>query len=449
MAFNEIAQKALPAVVSISVIRTPTLAEQLPIGPFGGAIPFGPFGGQGPGEMMPEDRSVGLGSGVIVRPDGHILTNHHVIENAERITVTLDEKHKFKARVVGSDAKTDLAILKIDAPDGRLPVLKFGDSSGLRVGDWAVAIGSPFGLSRSVSSGIISATGRAQMGILEIEDFIQTDAAINPGSSGGPLLNLKGEVVGVNTAIFSEGSGFVGIGFAIPSKIAREISDQLITQGKVPRGWIGMTAQDLSPALARHFRSPGESGGALVSDVQRNSPAQKASLRPGDVILSFNGKKVADATDLKKLVASSRAGARVPLVIVRDGKRERLALEIREQPPERSAHAAKVFQKAGKKGDSSPSYGLAVEDIPEEIAPLLQVQPESGALVVEVEPGSPAFDAGMVPGDVILKAGNRSVRGAKDFVEASKREDGEKGVVLYVQRSPQERMYLPLEPDQA
>ena len=253
-------------MVSVTVVKhgVNPLEELMPGGGGGGGeMPFGMPGRGSTGSQEPsrhsshgphdssEMRSLGVGSGVIIRPDGYILTNQHVIEDGEKITVTLDDKHKRPARVIGYDKKTDLAIIKVESyasdPKPNFATIQFGNSDQIQVGDWAVAIGSPFGLNRSVTSGIISAKGRNQMGILDIEDFIQTDAPINPGSSGGPLLNIQGEMIGLNTAIFSQGGGFVGIGFAIPSTIAREVSEQIISHGHVTRGWIGLSAQDLDP----------------------------------------------------------------------------------------------------------------------------------------------------------------------------------------------------------
>ncbi len=247
-----------------------------------------------------------MGSGVIVSPDGYILTNYHVIEQAEEIKVTLYDRRAFRASLVGADPKTDLAVIKIDAKD--LPVASWGNSDNLQVGDFVLAIGNPYGLTHTVTMGIISATGRADVGIADYEDFIQTDAAINPGNSGGPLVNIKGEIIGINTAIFSRTGGYQGIGFAVPSNMARIIKDSLIKEGKVIRGWIGIMVQDLTAELAERFDLK-ESYGVIITDVTKQSPAYKAGLRRGDIILEYDGKKITESAILRNLVAQSKIGS--------------------------------------------------------------------------------------------------------------------------------------------
>jgi serine protease Do len=448
-AFNEIAKKAVPAVVSISVVKRASSPDDEDEGLRG--LPFDhhaapPMRGGDEG-----GRAVGVGSGIFIRKDGMILTNHHVIENAERITVTLDDKHKRTAKLIGDDAKTDLAVIQLNAPKDKdspreFQTIEFGDSDTINVGDWAVAVGSPFGLNRSVTSGIVSAKGRAQMGILDIEDFIQTDAAINPGSSGGPLLNVDGRLIGVNTAIFSQGGGFVGIGFAIPSKIAREVSEQLMTKGHVTRGYIGLSAQDLDPQLGRYFAAPknskGDPSGALVSDVQPNGPAQKASIEPGDVVLKYNDQDVGGASQLKSLVGKTPAGSKVKLQLIHAGKNETRDVQILQQPGEKKP----TVQQAGQMASSdaaSPNLGLTVDDVPAEISHFLGMPQSAGALVINVSPGSPAFDSGLMPGDIILKAGQAEVHGAKQFKKLARQQSKEL-TVLYVQRGPEERIFVPV-----
>src|SRR6185437_11733647 len=263
-------KKAIPAVVSITTVKSMTAAEamnEMSPNSTNGPIPF-PLGPGGPGDLGgdKEQQVVEIGSGIIIRPNGYILTNDHVVAHATRIQVSFDDKTKYPAKIIGTDPKTDLAVIRVEKAPSSLPTLSFADSDQIKVGDWAIAVGSPYGLKQSVSFGIVSAKGRAQMGILDVEDFIQTDAAINPGSSGGPLLNTAGEIIGVNTAIFSQGGGFSGIGFAVPSSIAKEVADQLISKGRVVRGWVGLYAQDLDPDLAKHFHSPSQQG-ALVSAI--------------------------------------------------------------------------------------------------------------------------------------------------------------------------------------
>ncbi|OFZ54237.1 MAG: hypothetical protein A2428_07125 [Bdellovibrionales bacterium RIFOXYC1_FULL_54_43] len=443
-ALNDIVRKAMPTVVSISAVKTYSAGEGsapgMPPLPWGSDEPGQP--GEPPEGINP--RALGVGSGVIIRPDGMILTNSHVVEGSERITVTFDEKRKGSAHIVGIDTKTDLAVIQLDKqPNGEknLPVLEFGDSDDIKVGDWALAIGSPYGLIRSVSFGIISSKSRAEMGVLDIEDFIQTDAAINPGSSGGPLLNSKGEIIGINTAIFSQGGGFSGIGFAIPSGIAKEVANQLINAGRVIRGWIGVTAQDLDEDLASHFKVKGTEG-ALISDVRPESPASK-SLAPGDVILKANGLRVESSSKLKTLIGKTQIGKQVQLDIVRDGRPEVIKINSSEEP---GARPAQLAGQAAKKGDrpGRGSLGLAVEDVPDEIAHFIGKSKNAGALVVGVRLGSPAFDSGLFPGDIILNANNKEVRNAKELTQITKKMKRGDSTVLYVQRGADDRLFLSL-----
>jgi serine protease Do len=443
--FNEVARVASPSVVSVSAVRTVTpqeaAAEDLPFG-FGMPLP--------PPQGMPEP-GIGMGSGVVIRADGVILTNHHVVESATRVTVGLDEKTRVKARVIGSDRNSDIAVLQIEPKEreGRTFVpIDFGDSDGVKMGDWALAIGSPFGLYRTVTSGIVSAKGRGHLGVIDIEDFIQTDAAINPGNSGGPLLDMDGRMIGLNAAIFSQGGGFVGIGFSIPSNLARKISEEILAHGRVIRGWLGIAAQDLDSRLARYFKLR-EPRGALVSDVKPGGPGDEGELRAGDVIVRYDSRPIEGASDLKTHVGRTRIGAKVPVEVVRAGKIRTLALRVREQPGEMPPAAQ---QQAGVVGDEdkegTPSVGVALQDIPRELMGILGAKPGEGAFVAGVRPGSPAYDAGLAPGDVILKANGRAIHGADDAVKFFKElQPDKKGdlAVLYVQRGPEERVFVPLE----
>ncbi len=276
---------------------------------------------------IPRDR--GLGSGVIVDPSGIIVTNHHVVGEADEIKVLLADRSEFTARLIGTDPKSDLAVVKIEAEG--LPTIPWADSDRLEVGEYVLAVGNPFGLNQTVTMGIVSAVGRARMGIAEYEDFIQTDAAINPGNSGGPLVNARGEVVGINTAIFSRSGGNMGIGFAVPSNMARIILEQLVTTGRVVRGWLGVSIQDVTPDLAAQLGAA-EPKGVLVSDILNDSPAQRAGLRPGDVIVGFEGKEVENATQLRNLVAVTEVGRQVSLTVLRRGQLQRVPVQIGEQP---------------------------------------------------------------------------------------------------------------------
>ncbi|MEW6585754.1 MAG: Do family serine endopeptidase, partial [Nitrospirota bacterium] len=303
----EIAEAVKPAVVNISTTRTVKIQE--------GISPFleDPFFRRFFGDQfrMPKERkSASLGSGVIVDPKGYILTANHVIQGAEEIKVTLSDKREFKGTVVGADAMTDIGIVKIDA--GSLPTIQWGDSDKLRVGETVLAIGSPYGLSQTVTMGIVSAVGRANVGIADYEDFIQTDAAINPGNSGGALVNVRGELVGINSAIFSTSGGYQGIGFAIPTSMAKDVMDKLIRQGKIVRGWLGVTIQALTPELAKQFNLTEEKG-VLIGDVMEGSPAEKAGLQRGDVVIEFEGKKIEEPYQLRNMVSNISPGQVITL----------------------------------------------------------------------------------------------------------------------------------------
>jgi serine protease Do len=457
--FNDLAKRTTPAVVSITTLKAlpadSAIAEEMEGGLGGVPLPFGnprrsaPMPGLNSSGNKSIRRVVGLGSGIIIRADGTILTNSHVVDHAERIQVTLadnaeplgsNDKNKYPAPLVGIDPKTDLAVIKLDQPPRILPTLAFGDSDGLKVGDWAIAVGSPYGLKHTVTFGIISATGRAQMGMLDTEDFIQTDAAINPGSSGGPLLDAAGLVVGVNTAIYSQGGGFSGIGFAVPAKIAHEVSDQLIAQGRVIRGWIGISAQDLDSDLASHFHTSSQVG-ALVSDVFAIGPAHEAHILPGDVILHFNHQNVASAAQLKSLVGKSQVGSLIPVDVSREGTTQTLSVHVLEAP--NPANELPPTQLAGQVGTTHDhSMGLAVEEIPAELNSFLRLPSRTGAIIVSVNPGGPGFDAGLSPGDVILSVDDRPIHGVRDFNKSSAAMKGT--VVLYVQHGPADKAYVPV-----
>lgn len=430
-AFNYAAQKAMPSVVSISAVKK--------IAPQASGLPFLFDSPDFPGNSARQ--AYGIGSGVIIRANGFILTNHHVIEGADRVHVGLDEKHKVVAHIVGTDPKTDLAVLLLDEPKTGLQPISFGNSNEVNVGDWAIAIGSPFGLSRSVSSGIISAKSRGHMGILDTEDFLQTDAAINPGSSGGPLLNINGELIGVNTAIFSHGGGFMGIGFAIPSKIAQEVSDQIIAHGKVKRGWLGVIAQDLDEDLAKYFKVSPHSG-ALVSEVLPGAPASKGGLKPGDIVVKFGDNTLTDASDFKTLVAKSPKDAEIQVNVVRNGDHENLKVSVGEQPSPKTPPSQK--QQAGQAAPQAPSLGFAVDEVPKPISDFLKVPRGLGVMIMGVKPGSPAFESGFAAGDIILSVNKKSVHNVREFIQITKKVAQEPLSVFYVQRGPEEKLFVPL-----
>ncbi len=381
-----------------------------------------------------------LGSGVIVSPDGYIVTNNHVIEQAEEIRVTLYDGRTFMAKVVGVDTKTDLALIRIKAKN--LPTIPWGDSRKLSVGEFVLAIGNPFGLSNTVTMGIVSAVGRANVGIADYEDFIQTDAAINPGNSGGPLVNIKGELVGINTAIFSRSGGYQGIGFAVPSNMARTIIEQLREKGRVVRGWIGVTIQDLTPELARNFGLDSPSG-ALVSDVFRGSPAEKAGIRRGDIIVEFSGEKIPTVSTLRNMVAQSRVGHEVVVKLIRNRKKMNFKIKIAELPDEFTEIAS---LKKGVPEDENPLSGLTVAELTNSIARQLGINPaEGGVVVVSVEEGSPPERAGIKKGDLIQEVDRRRVQTYEDWKDITSALRGAESVVVFLNREGR-RFYVAVKP---
>jgi len=412
-----IAEAVTPSVVNISTTKTVKQEN-----PFGNDPFFKKFFGEQFGNKEFKERS--LGSGVIVGSDGYIVTNNHVVAGAQEIKVALSDKRIFKGKVVGTDPRTDVAVVKIEASG--LPAITWADSDRLKAGEMVMAIGSPFGLSRSVTMGIISAVGRANIGISDYEDFIQTDAAINPGNSGGALVNMKGELVGLNTAIFSETGGYQGIGFAIPSNMVRQVMDSLIKSGKVVRGWLGISVQDLTPELAKQFGIEGGAG-ALVGEVVKDSPAEKSGLRRGDVVLTFGGKEVSDASHLRNMAASTTAGARIKLGIVREGKKEDVTVTVGEQPKDMAEGPSGEQAEPG-----SALSGVAVEDISPELADRLGLGKNATGVVVDsVQSGSPAEDAGVRSGDVIVSINRKPLKNVKEYGGAvSKLKKGEPVLLL-------------------
>ena len=445
--FSEIVKKVTPAVVNIAVTgggegggkgrRAP-----LPPGPFGG-----PPGEEAPGGELPTpppmppgghgrpDQSAG--SGVIVDSNGFIVTNNHVVEGATQITVTLSDRREFSAKVVGTDPKTDLAVVKIDAKD--LPALKWADYEKLQVGDLVLAVGSPFGLSSTVTLGIISALGRGNVGIADYEDFIQTDAAINPGNSGGALVNMSGELMGINTAIFSRTGGSEGIGFAIPSSIAVDIVDSLQKTGKVVRGWMGVAIQEITPALAKSFKLPEQRKGVLISDVNENGPSHTAGVRRGDVVIAFNGKEVQNVSQLRNLVARTMVGKDAQVKILRDGKEQTLAVKVAERPTD---------EMLAKKEPSAPKEQLETAKLPDNVLASLRVQgldaatmsqfnvpaKMTGVVVTSVENGGAAEAAGLQRGDVIQEVNHEVVKTLEDYQKASRKLKKDELAVLLLSR---------------
>jgi len=434
-AFSEIVSAVSPAVVNISttkVVRrdTGTLFED-PLFDF--LNPFHEFG------MPKKWKEQSLGSGVIVSVDGYIITNNHVVEKSDEIKVTLLDKRVFKGRIVGADPKTDIAVIRIDA--NNLPTIPWGDSEKLQVGEFVLAIGNTYGLSHTVTMGIISAVGRANVGIADYEDFIQTDAAINPGNSGGPLVNIKGELIGINTAIFSRTGGYQGIGFAVPSDMVRLVMDQLVQGGKVTRGWIGVTIQELTPELSQKFGLK-KANGALVSDVAKDSPAAKAGIMRGDIILEFNGKGVKDVSTLRNMVAQSKAGSEISVKILRSGKEYTVKMVIVELPRE---VAEVVPEQVPDNTKAEVLTGLTVRDITKEIIRQLGFnKDERGVVVVKVEPGSPADEAEIKKGDIIKEIDKKVVDNLEDFKKIAANIKRSESVLLFINRGGK-RFYAILE----
>ena len=413
-----------PAVVNISTTQVVKFNRPQVRNPFGRQDPFDEFFNNFFGRMPKEQKRRSLGSGFIISPEGYILTNNHVVEKADEVTVTLLDKEEFKAKVVGTDPKTDIALIKIDAKK-KLTYVELGDSDKLDVGEWVLAIGNPFGLGHTVTAGIVSAKGRI-IGSGPYDDFIQTDASINPGNSGGPLFNLKGEVVGINTAIVQGGQG---IGFATPIRLAKSVLGQLKEKGKVTRGWLGVYIQRLTPEAAENLGISGRQG-ALVSDVTSGGPAEKAGIRSGDVIVAFNGKEIRDEHDLPQAVASMTPGKTADVRLLRDGKEMTIAVTIAEMEGE----AAKP---AGGH-ELSKNLGLTVQDITPEIAQRFEIENTKGVVVTGVEDGSPAEDAGFNEGDiirVILRQNKRNpVTNAAEFAKLVKKFQSDKTILFLVER---------------
>jgi serine protease Do len=419
-----LAKNLRPVVVNISTTQVVKLNRPRGRNPFGQQDPFDDFFHNFFGRMPREQKRTSLGSGFIVSPDGYILTNNHVVEKADEVTVTLLDKEEFKAKVVGTDPKIDIALIKIDTKK-KLTYAALGDSDRLDVGEWVVAIGNPFGLGHTVTTGIVSAKGRI-IGSGPYDDFIQTDASINPGNSGGPLFNLKGEVVGINTAIVQGGQG---IGFATPIQLAKSVLDQLREKGKVTRGWLGVYIQPLTADAAENLGISGRRG-ALVSDVTSGGPAEKAGIRSGDVIVGFDGKEIRDEHELPQIVASTKPGKSVDVRLLRGGKETTVAVKIAEMEGEPGKPAG------GQ--ELSKNLGLTVQDITPEIAQRFQIENTKGVVVTGVEDGSPAEEAGFNEGDilrVILRQNKRiPVTNAAEFAKLVKQFQSDKTILFLVER---------------
>ena len=423
MGFAAILKPALPAVVRITSSRM-VKVPQMPFfnDPFFRQF----FGGQFPSAPK-QQREWGLGSGVIVSPDGYILTNNHVVEKATDIKVQLADKREFSGKVIGTDPQTDIAVVKI--ADTGLPTITFGDSSKLQVGDYAFAIGNPFGVGETATMGIISATGRNGLAIEDYEDFIQTDAAINPGNSGGALLNARGELIGINTAILSGGSGGnQGIGFAIPINMAKHVMDEILKHGKVVRGYIGVGIQEVTPDLAKAFNVPPEKG-ALVGSVEPNNPGSKAGLERGDVITELDGQAISGPNDLRLRVGAMTPGTTVHLKVLRNGESRDVSLVLGEAPTGKGAG-----ESVSGAEQNSPMRGVEVGQLTPDIRQQLGLKSDvKGVVVTGVPDTSPAADAGLQRGDVIEQVNREPVNSVADY-ERLIRQAGKQSIVLLVNR---------------
>ena len=440
-AFAAVAEKASPAVVSVRVEKTTVQYYSVPDWPF--AEPFNPFEDdlwdfffrRDLHRRQPRQRKFhqqAQGSGFIISPDGYILTNNHVVNDADKVTVKLLDGRQFTAKIVGTDPESDIGLLKIDQEN--LPFLELADSDAIEVGQWVIAIGNPFGLGHTVTAGIISAKGRSNIGLARYEDFIQTDAAINFGNSGGPLINLDGRVVGINTAIVGPG-GNIGIGFAIPINMAKAIYPQLKEGKKVVRGFLGVSIQDLTPDMAEAFGLDRNTKGVLVPHVQPDSAAEKAGIQAGDVIVEFEGHSVSKASELMNLVAMRPPGSKVKVVVVRNGKRKTFTVTLGTRPSE---------EKLAQRPEVLEQLGLTVTNLSEDLARRYGYEDEdTGVIVTGVERGSMADRAGITPGTLITEVNRQKVNNTKEFNEAVKKA-ADRGTLLLLVKQGENVFYLML-----
>jgi len=430
-AFIGISKKVIPTVVFIEVEKTIEAGQTL--SPFEFNNPFDLFndeffnrffGHRYPQQQRPREyKQKGWGSGFIFSDKGYVLTNHHVVGDADKIVVRLSDEREFSAKIVGSDPSSDVAIIKIE--EGKdLPVLPLGDSDALEVGEWVMAIGNPFGLSHTLTVGVVSAKGRTSVGITDYEDFIQTDAAINPGNSGGPLINMKGEAVGINSAIFSKSGGYMGIGFAIPINMVKSIKDQLVTAGKVSRGYLGIGIQDITSELKETFDLK-TNDGVLISDVNKDSPADKAGLKQGDVVVEFNDRKVENTGQFRNLVSLTPPGSKADLVVIRNGKEIELSAKLGTLEEATIASATQT--------DAVEKLGFTIQDLTEDLARQFGFEKHQGVLISQVIPGAPAQYAGLRPGMLITEVNKKAIANTEDFLKVLEESLKMKRVLLLVQ----------------
>jgi len=438
--FSALAEKLGPTVVNVYTTQTVEVSssphqfffpDQMEI-----PEPFRRFFGipDTPGQEAPkrEMKRTSLGSGVIVTADGYILTNNHVVEDADEINITLSSFEEYEATIIGRDPKSDLALIKIEAKH-ELPAVTFGDSTSLRVGEWVLAIGNPFGLQQTVTAGIISAKGRS-INNESYGNFIQTDASINPGNSGGPLFNLKGEMVGVNTAIFSRTGGNIGIGFAIPVNMAKNVFAQLKEHGKVIRGWLGVMIQQVTPDLAENFGLERPIG-ALVGQVIADSPAEKSGLKAGDVIIEYNGREVSQMSMLPAMVADTKVGEKAKLVLIRDGKKQTITVEIGKLEDEEAVLADSAT-------GTSKKLGLTVQELTSKLADSLGIDETEGVIVTDIQSGSAAADGGIERGDIILEINREKIESIADYKQALQEAQEKNNILLLIKRNGSTRFVV-------
>ncbi len=445
--FVAVAERVVPAVVAISTTQTVSNEDARRFHPWGNPFDLEDLFPNDPRRQQQNDGPNrvpgGSGSGFFMDERGYILTNNHVVREASKVTITLSDGSVLEAKVVGMDPETDVAIVKVDPAthDGPLPFLTFGDSDSIRPGDWAIAVGNPFGqLAGSLTVGVISAKGRSDLNIMggspTYQSFIQTDASINFGNSGGPLVNIRGEVVGMNTAINPAGQG---IGFAIPINMVRKVADELIDKGRVVRGYLGIMPQELTPELAEGLEMP-TAKGILIGRVVENTPAEKSGLKRGDVVTKLNGETVTDVNEFRLRVADFPVGDPIKLEVLRDGKKQNMQVVLEERPSQEQ------LASSNSREDANSWAGLSVQDLGSQRSRGLGVDPqETGVVIVSVEPGSPADDAGMQPGDIVKEVGNMSVEDLGDYNAAVKKYREKKAVAFLLKRGNQ-TLYVGLKP---
>lgn len=418
--FSEVAKKSAPAVVSVRTEKTLSnrgTDREMPQDWFGNGF-FEQFFGHDFSMPAPEQHVEGQGSGFIISRDGYILTNNHVVNGADKVLVQLSDGRELDAEVVGTDPPTDIAVIRIKAKD--LPTLPLGDSDALEVGEWVLALGNPFGLSNTLTAGIVSAKGRSRIGITDYEDFIQTDAAINPGNSGGPLINLDGNVVGINTAIATRSGGYMGVGFAIPIRLAMEVERQIVDHGSVTRGYLGVVIQDLSPELAASMNVP-DTKGILVSEVEDGSPADHAGLHVGDIIVDLDGKPVEAIEQLRNQVALTKPGGKVELTCLREGHSKSVSVEVGRSPQSRVAQV---------ESSREDDLGFQVDDLTTSLAEQLHFEGRHGVIVTEVAPSSAAARAGIHARMLIEEVNRQPIKNVSDFRKAIAEAKGERLLLL-------------------